>query len=154
VKRRVIVPVIFIVGLLLASSTAGAITTKAAGEQYLKDVASANAALRTFDTEIKAWTNSTADSEGERQAASVLNALVTLRKNLLSQAWPASVKGDVRFIGEEDISSLEEDLRWIDSNSSLGNGAFQLTFRADSKTLDTDAFYVRRDLGLPSSGAL
>jgi hypothetical protein len=154
VKRTIVVPILVVITLLLASSTASAISTRAAGEQYLKDVASADTALKTFDSEIKAWTNSTADTEGERQAASVLSVLVQLRKNLLSQTWPSSVKGDVRFIGEEDISSLEEDLRWIDSNSSLGNGAFQLTFRADSKTMDTDAFYVRRYLGLPSSGAL
>jgi hypothetical protein len=154
VKRNSVLPLLVIATLLLASSTAGAISTKAAGQQYLKDVASADAALKTFNSQIKAWTNATADTEGERQAASVLTALVKLRKNLLSQTWPQFVEGDVRFIGEEDISSLEEDLRWINSNSSLGNGAFQLTFRADSKTLDSDAFYVRRDLGLPSSGAL
>jgi hypothetical protein len=153
VKRTFVVPAL-IATLLLSSSAAGAIGTKAAGEQYLKDVATANTALRTFDSEINAWTNSTADSEGEQQAASVLTALKTLRKNLLSQTWPRFVTGGVRFICEEDISSLEEDLRMIDSNSSLGNGAFQLTFRADSKTMDTDAFYIRRDLGLPSSRAL
>jgi hypothetical protein len=42
----------------------------------------------------------------------------------------------------------------IDSNSSLGNGAFQFTFSADSKTIDSHAFYVRRDLGLPGGRAL
>jgi hypothetical protein len=154
VKRTIAVPVLAIAALLLTSSTSGAISVKAAGTQYLKDVASANAALRTFDSEISAWTNSTADAEGEQQAESVLTALKMLRKNLLSQTWPQFVKGGVRFICEEDISSLEEDLSMIDNNSSLGNGAFQLTFRADSKTMDSDAFYVRKDLGLPSSGAL
>jgi hypothetical protein len=154
VKRRNVVPVTVITALLLTSSTAGAISIKAAGEQYVKDVASANAELKTFDSEINAWSNSTADTEGERQAASVLAALKTLQKNLLSQSWPQFVKGGVQFICEEDISSLEEDLRMIDSNSSLGNGAFQLTFRADSKTMDADAFYVRRALDLPTSSAL
>ncbi|MGB8178794.1 MAG: hypothetical protein WCF63_01340 [Acidimicrobiales bacterium] len=120
----------------------------------MQDVASANAALRTFDSEIRAWTNSTADAEGERQAASVLTTLETLQKNLLSQTWPHFVEGGVRFICEQDISSLEEDLRMIDNNSSLGNGAFQLTFRLDSRTLNSHAFYVRRDLGLPGSSAL
>jgi hypothetical protein len=138
----------------LTSPTAGAISTKAAGRQYVQDVASANAALRTFDSEIRAWTNSTADAEGERQAASVLTTLETLQKNLLSQSWPHFVEGGVRFICEQDISSLEEDLRMIDNNSSLGNGAFQLTFRLDSRILNSHAFYVRRDLGLPGSSAL
>jgi hypothetical protein len=138
----------------LTSPTAGAISTKAAGRQYVQDVASANAALRTFDSEIRAWTNSTADAEGERQAASVLTTLETLQKNLLSQTWPHFVEGGVRFICEQDISSLEEDLRMIDNNSSLGNGAFQLTFRLDSRTLNSHAIYVRRDLGLPGSSAL
>jgi hypothetical protein len=154
VNRTFVVPALVITILLPSSSTAGAIGIKAAGEQYLKDVATANFALNTFDSEINAWTNSTADAEGEQQAASVLTALKTLRLHLLSQTWPRSVKGGVRFICEEDISSLEEDLRMIDSNSSLGNGAFQLTFRADSKTMNSDAFYIRRDLGLPSSRAL
>jgi hypothetical protein len=152
VKR--IFPALIIATLLLSSTSASAIGIKAAGEQYLKDVATANTALKTFNSEIDAWTNSTADAEGEQQAASVLTALKTLQKNLLSQTWPRFVTGGVRFICEEDISSLEEDLRMIDSNSSLGNGAFQLTFRADSKTMDTDAFYIRRDLGLPISRAL
>jgi hypothetical protein len=153
VKRKNVVPVLVIATLLLASSTAGAISVKSAAKQYLEDIASANAALRTFDSEINAWTNSTADAEGEQQAASVLTPLVTLRKNLLSQTWPQSVKGGVRYISE-DISSLEEDLRMIDANSSLGNGTFQFTFSADSKTIDSDAFYVRQDLDLPSSKAL
>ena len=96
----------------------------------------------------------TADAEGEVQAKSVLTTLKTLQKNLLTQAWPRLVKGGVRFICQEDISSLEEDLRMIDNNSSLGNGAFQMTFRADSQTLDSDAFYIRKDLGLPSSRVL
>jgi len=149
-----VVPLVVVATLLLTSPTAGAISTKAAGRQYVEDVASANAALRTFDSEIRAWTNSTADAEGERQAASVLTTLETLQKNLLSQSWPHFVEGGVRFICEQDISSLEEDLRMIDNNSSLGNGAFQLTFRLDSRTLNSHAFYVRRDLGLPGSSAL
>jgi hypothetical protein len=153
VKRRSVVPVLIIATLLLASTTAGAISVKAAGEQYLKDVASANAALKTFYSEETAWTNSTADTEGERQAASALTPLVTLRKNLLSQRWPQFVKGGVRYISE-DISSLEEDLRMVDSNSTLGNGTFQFTFSVDTKTIDSDALFVRRDLGLPSSRAL
>jgi hypothetical protein len=127
---------------------------KAAGKQYLTDVAPANAALRSFESEIHAWTNSTPDAEGEQQAAPVFTALRTLRRNLLSQTWPRFVKGGVRFICDEDIASLEEDLSMIDSNSSLGNGAFQFTFSADSKTIDSDAFYVRRDLDLPSGRAL
>ncbi len=153
-KPRNVVPLVVVATLLLTSPTAGAISTKAAGRQYVQDVASANAALRTFDSEIRAWTNSTADAEGERQAASVLTTLETLQKNLLSQSWPHFVEGGVRFICEQDISSLEEDLRMIDNNSSLGNGAFQLTFRLDSRTLNSHAFYVRRDLGLPGSSAL
>lgn len=153
-KPRNVVPLVVVATLLLTSPTAGAISTKAAGRQYVQDVASANAALRTFDSEIRAWTNSTADAEGERQAASVLTTLETLQKNLLSQTWPHFVEGGVRFICEQDISSLEEDLRMIDNNSSLGNGAFQLTFRLDSRTLNSHAFYVRRDLGLPGSSAL
>jgi hypothetical protein len=154
VKRRNAVPVVVVATLLLTSLTAGAIGVKAAGRQYAEDVASANVALKTFNSEINEWTNSTADAEGERQAASVLATLKALQKNLLSQNWPRFVKGGVRFICQEDISSLEEDLREIGSNSSLGNGAFQITFRADSRTLDSDAFYIRKDLGLPTSGAL
>jgi hypothetical protein len=154
VKRAIVVPVLVIASLVVSSSTVSAIGVKAAGEQYLRDVATANAALKTFDSEIDAWTNSTADAEGEVQAKSVLTTLKTLQKNLLTQAWPRLVKGGVRFICQEDISSLEEDLRMIDNNSSLGNGAFQMTFRADSQTLDSDAFYIRKDLGLPSSRVL
>jgi hypothetical protein len=154
VKRRNVVASLSLATLLLSSSTAGAINVKAAGEQYVRDVASANAALKTFDAEISAWSNSTADTEGERQAESVLAALRKTQRNLLSQTWPRFVKSGVVFICDEDISSLEEDLREIDGNSSLGNGAFQLTFRADSQTLDSHAFYVRKDLGLPSSGSL
>jgi hypothetical protein len=154
VSRRVVLPGLIVATLLLASSTSGAISLRAAGRQYARDVASANAALRTFDSEIRAWNNSTADAEGERQAASVLVVLETLQKNLLRQTWPRLVKGSVRFISEEDISSLEEDLHMISDNSSLGNGAFQLTFSADSRTIDSHAYYLRRDLGLPSSGAL
>jgi hypothetical protein len=154
VKRATAVPGLVIAAILVASSTAGAINTRAAGQQYLKDVAPADAALKTFDSEIHAWTNSTADSKGEHQAASTLSALVKAQKRLLSQTWPPSVNGDVRFICEEDISSLEEDLHEIDGNSMLGNGAFKLTFSADSRTLALDAFYVRRELGLPSSGSL
>lgn len=153
-KRRHVLPFVVIATLLLSSATAGAISTRAAGKQYAKDVASANAALKTFDAQMGAWTNSTADAQGEREAAAVLETLNALQKNLLSQSWPQFVKGGVQFICEEDISSLQEDLREIDNNSSLGNGAFQLTFRADSHTLLSDAFYVRRELGLPSSGAL
>ena len=153
-KRKIVVPVLVIATLFLTSSTAGAINIKAAGKQYVKDVASANAVLKAFDSEINVWTNSTADAEGEQQAASVLTALGTLRKNLLSQTWPHFVKGGVRFICEEDISSLEEDLRQIGSNSSLGNGAFQFTFREDSKVTHLHASNVRRFLGLPSSRAL
>jgi hypothetical protein len=70
-----------------------------------------------------------------------------------TSALPQSVKGGVRFI-REDISSLEEDLSSIDIISSRGNGTLQFTFSADSKTMDSDAFYVRKDLGLPSSRAL
>jgi hypothetical protein len=103
---------------------------------------------------MDSWTNSTADAQGEREAASVLATLNALQKNLLSQSWPQIVKGGVQFICEEDISSLQEDLHEINNNSSLGNGAFQLTFRADSHTLLSDAFYVRRELGLPSGGVL
>jgi hypothetical protein len=154
VKQRIVVAVVVSATFLLTGSSAGAIGVKAAGRQYVKDVASANAALKTFNSQIKAWTNSTADAEGERQAESVLTTLDTLQRNLLNQTWPRSVQGGVEFICEEDISSLQEDLREIDNNSSLGNGAFQLTFREDSQTLDSDAFYIRRDLGLPTGGAL
>jgi hypothetical protein len=154
VKRTFVVPVLVIASLVLTSSTSDAMSVKAAGRQYTTDVASANAALKTFDSQIHAWTNSTADVEGEQQAAPVLNALRALQKNLLIQNWPQYVEGGVRFICDEDISSLEEDLREIDNNSSLGNGAFQFTFLADSKTMNSHAFYVRRDLGLPSSKAL
>jgi hypothetical protein len=154
VKRTIVAAVVVSATLLLPASTVGAIGVKAAGRQYVKDVASANAALKTFNSQIKVWTNSTADTEGERQARSVLSTLNMLQRNLLSQTWPRFVKADVQFICEEDISSLQEDLREIDNNSSLGNGAFQLTFREDSHTLDSDAFYIRRDLGLPTSGAL
>jgi hypothetical protein len=154
VKRWTVAPLLAIAALLLTSSTASAIGTKEAAQQYLEDVASTNTALHTFDTQIQAWTNSTADIQGEREAALTLAVLRTLRKNLLSQTWPQFVKGDVQFIGAEDISSLEEDLRMIDSNSSLGNGAFQFTFAEDSRTLDYDAFYVRKDLGLPRGRAL
>lgn len=153
-ERRNAVPVLVIATVLLASSTAGGISVKAAGKQYLKDVASANAVLKTFNSEINTWTNSTADAKGEHQAALALTALRTLRENFLSQTWPQSVKGGVRFICEEDISSLEEDLHQIGSNSSLGNGAFQFTFREDSKVTALHASNVRRDLGLPSSSAL
>ncbi len=153
-KRATAVPGLFFAAILVASTTAGAIGTRAAGQQYLKDVASADAALKTFDSDVHAWTNSTADSKGEHQAASTLRALVKAQKRLLSQTWPSSVNSGVRFICEEDISSLEEDLREIDGNSMLGNGAFKLTFSADSRTLAWDAYYVRRALGLPSSGSL
>ena len=152
--KRAIAAAVVVFATLLVAPTAGAIGVKAAGRQYVKDVASANAALKTFDSQIKTWTNSTADAEGERQAESVLATLNALQKNLLNQTWPRVVKGGVRFICEEDISSLQEDLREIDNNSSLGNGAFQLTFREDSQTLDSDAFYIRRELGLPESRAL
>jgi hypothetical protein len=151
VKRVIVVPVLVIATLILTSSTSGAISNKAAGN--LKDVASANAALKTFGSEINAWTNSTSDSEGQRQAASALAALVMLRQNFLSQTWPRSVEGRVRYIGEEDISLLEENLRMI-GYTALGNGTFQFAFGAISKTLDSDAFYVRKDLGLPRSRAL
>jgi hypothetical protein len=154
VKGRIVAAVVVSGTFLLTAPTAGAIGVKAAGRQYVKDVASANAALKTFNSQIKAWTNSTADAEGERQAESVLATLNTLQRDLLSQSWPRFVKGGVLFIGEEDISSLQEDLREIDNNSSLGNGAFQLTFREDSQTLDSDAYFLRRDLGLPTNGAL
>jgi hypothetical protein len=154
VKRTIVVPLLAIATLLLTSSTSGAMSLKAAGKQYLMDVAPANAALKSFESEITAWTNSTPDVEGEQQAAPVFTALKELQRNILNQTWPRFVKGGVRFICEEDISSLEEDLSMIDSNSSLGNGAFQFTFSADSKTIDADAFYVRQDLGLPSGGAL
>jgi hypothetical protein len=153
VKRAIVVPVLVIAALVLTSSTSGAISNEEAGKQYLKDVASANAALETFGSEIDAWTNATSDSEGQRQAASALAALVTLRKNFLSQTWPRSVEGRVRYIGEEDISLLEENLRMI-GYTALGNGTFQFAFGAISKTLDSDAFYVRKDLGLPRSRAL
>jgi hypothetical protein len=153
VKRVIVVPVLVIAALILTSSTSGAISNKAAGKQYLKDVASANAALETFGSEINAWTNVTSDAEGQRQAASALTALVTLRENLLSQTWPRSVEGRVRYIGEEDLSLLEENLRMI-GYTALGNGTFQFAFGAISKTLDSDAFYVRKDLGLPRSRAL
>jgi hypothetical protein len=153
VKRVIVVPVLVIAALILTSSASGAISNKAAGKQYLKDVASANAALETFGSEINAWTNSTSDAEGQRQAASALTALVTLRENLLSQTWPRSVEGGVRYIGEEDISLLEENLRMI-GYTALGNGTFQFAFGAISKAMDSDAFYVRKDLGLPSSRAL
>lgn len=153
-KRKIVVPVLVIATLFLTSSTAGAISNEAAGKQYMRDVATANAALKTFDSEIDAWNNSTVDIEGEQQAASVLTALGTLRKNFLSQTWPQFVKDDVRFICAEDISSLDEDLNQIDNNSSLGNGAFQFTFREDSKVTHLHASNVRRFLGLPSSSAL
>jgi hypothetical protein len=154
VKRQGVVPVLVIATLLLTSSTSGAISVKTAAKQYQEDVASANAALKTFDSEIDAWTNATPDAEGERQAASVLTLLETLRKSLQGQSWPKFVKGDIRFICAEDISSLQEDLHEIDSNSSLGNGAFQWTFRADTWVTNLDASNIRRDLGLPRSWAL
>lgn len=153
-KRKIVVSAMFIATLFLTSSTAGAISNKAAGKQYMRDVATANAALKTFDSEINAWNNSTVDIEGEQQAASVLDALGTLRKNFLSQTWPQFVKGDVRFICAEDISSLDEDLNQIDNNSSLGNGAFQFTFHEDSKVTHLHASNVRRVLGLPIGRAL
>ncbi|HTB09504.1 MAG TPA: hypothetical protein VK704_06805 [Acidimicrobiales bacterium] len=153
-KRTLVGAVLVVATLLVASSAAGAIGMRAAGKQYLKDVTSVDAALKTFDSQIHAWTNSTKDVQGEREAKSLLSALVNVRFRLLNQAWPQSVKGGVVFICTQDISSLEEDLREIDSNSMLGNGAFQLTFSADSRTLALDAFYVRKDLGLPNSRSL
>ena len=153
-KRTIVVPLLVIATLLLTSLTSGAMSVKAAGKQYLSDVAPANAALRSFESEIHAWTNSTPDAEGEQQAAPVFTALRTLRRNFLSQTWPRFVQGGVRFMCDEDIASLEEDLSMIDANSSLGNGAFQFTFSADSKTIDSHAFYVRRDLDLPGGSDL
>ncbi len=152
--RRVLVPVLIVATLFAPSSIAGAITTRAASAQYVNDVAPANAALTSFTTEVNAWTNATPDAEGEREAASVLTALGTLQKKMLSQTWPPMVEGGVVFIVREDISSLDEDLDSISDNSSLGNGAFKLTWDADSKTVAWHAFYVRRDLGLPSSRVL
>jgi len=154
VKRMNVVLMLVIAPLFLTSSTAGAISTNAAAKQYMKDVASVNTALKTFDSQIHAWNNSTADARGEHQAASVLTALGTLRKDFLSQTWPQFVKGDVRFMCKEDISSLDEDLHQIDNNSSLGNGAFQYVFHLDSKVTYLHASNVRRVLGLPSSRAL
>jgi hypothetical protein len=154
VKRKSVVPVLVITTLFLTSSTAGAISTNAAAKQYMKDVASVNAALKTFDSQINDWNDSTANAEGEQQAASVLTALGALRKNLLSQTWPQFVKGDLRFMVKEDITSLDEDLHQIDNNASLGNGAFQYVFHLDSKVTYLHASNVRRVLGLPSSGAL
>jgi hypothetical protein len=153
-KRAVLISLLAVTALLLTSSASEAISVKAAGKQYLEDVAPANAVLRSFNAEIDAWTNATPNSVGERQAEAVLVALGTLRTKLLRQTWPRSIKADVLFIVREDIFSLEEDMNSVTSNSSLGNGALQSTFRADTQTIDADAFYVRRALGLPVSGAL
>lgn len=152
-KRSIVVSVLVVATLLLSSSTSSAISIKTAGKQYLRDVAPANAALKSFDSETNAWTNATPYAEGVQRAALVLTAIGKLRKNLLSQNWPPFVKGGVQYL-REDISALEADLSSIGSNTSLGNGTFQYTFSVDSKTMDSDAFYVRKDLGLPSSGAL
>jgi hypothetical protein len=149
VKRAVVAPLTIIVALLLASPS-GAISIKAAGRQYLEDVAPANAALHSFNTAIDAWTDATPDAVGERQAASTLAALRLLQRRLLSQRWPQSVVGGVQFIVREDISSLEEDMTSVTGNSSLGNGALRSTFQADTHTIDAHAFYLRQDLGLPS----
>jgi hypothetical protein len=150
VKRIAIFPVLVVATLLLASSGSATTSIKTASLQYLKDVAPADVALSSFDLEERAWNNATPDVEGEQQAAPVFRALGTLQRQLRSQAWPPSVKVGVQYI-REDIASLLEDLSEIDDNSSLGNGTFQITFCADSRTLDSDAFYLRQALGLPNS---
>jgi len=153
VKRIVVVLALVLPTLLLSSASSATTSMKAASAQYLKDVAAADVALTSFDLQERAWTDATPDVEGEQQAAPVFTALGTLQRKLRSQTWPLSVRNGVHYV-REDIASLEEDLSEIDANSSLGNGTFQITFSADSRTLESDAFYLRQALGLPSSGNL
>jgi hypothetical protein len=51
VKRTIVVPLLVIVTLLVTCSTSGAMSLKAASKQYLSDVAPANAALKSFESE-------------------------------------------------------------------------------------------------------
>jgi hypothetical protein len=134
--------------LILVSSAAGAtITKKAAGKQYLKDVAPTNTALTTFVNEAGKWGNSTTDAQAEQDATPAIKALRKLQGELLSQSWPTKASGDVRTLYKE-ISHLEASLLALAGITILNDGGWLSSFDSDVTTLSSDSNLVRHDLGL------
>lgn len=148
-KRVAYASAMLSVTLLLTSSTAGAsITKKAAGKQYLKDVAPLNTQITKFNAESDKWTSATTDAQGEKAATPLIAALRTLQNKLLSQSWPSGAKHDVRVLYNE-TSSLEADLLTISTISDLDSGSWASKFANDATKVGSDANIVRHDLGLP-----
>lgn len=148
-KSRIFIPVLTVAALFLSSSTAGAsISLKAAGKQYLKDVAPTNAALAKFNAESSKWTNSTTDAQAEKEAAPVITALRKLQDALLVQSWPSKAKGDVRTFNRA-ISPIEADLLALSTLTVLGGDNWVSKYTSNGSDLALDVNYVRHDLGLP-----
>jgi hypothetical protein len=135
--------------MTLVSATAGAsISTKAAGNQYLKDVAPTNLALGKFFAEASKWTNSTTDAQAEKDATPAVAALHKLQNTLLTQSWPKKAKSDVRTLYSA-ISPLEADLLTLGGISMNSVESWESKFNPDVTTMTSDVNFVRHDLGLP-----
>jgi hypothetical protein len=148
-KSRIFVPLLTVAALFLTTSTAGAsISVKAAGNQYLKDVAPANIALGKFGKEASKWTSQTTDAQAEKEASPSITALRQLQNALLAQSWPTKAKGDVRTL-IKIISPLEADLVSLGGLTVLGISSWESKFASDATNLGLDVNYVRHDLGLP-----
>jgi hypothetical protein len=149
VKRVTCTSSLLSLTLLLVSTTAGAsITKKAAGKQYVKDVAPLNVSISKFNSELLKWTNSTTDAQGENDAKPLITSMQDFQNKLLGQSWPSAAKHDVRVLYNA-ISPLEADLENISDASALNDGTFSSKFNMDSAVVGSDSNIVRHDLGLP-----
>ena len=132
----------------LASSTAGAsISVKAAGKQFLKDVAPLNATFAKFEPEASKWNNSTTEKQAEKDATPAIWAMRKFQANLLTQSWPKKARPDVRTL-YSGFSPLEADLEVLAQFSTLNVGNWETKFATDFTTLSSDDNFVRHDLGL------
>jgi hypothetical protein len=147
------------VAILLAAcgtgngSSHGAPTTSSqldleARQQYLSDVAPANAAIAGFKAQVLTWTGSTSDSTARADAHPLVTALEGLQQALRSQRWPKVVRYQVQKEAV-DISPEIVDLQNVTVETAATGARWIEQFDNDEVNLHTDVIAVRKALGLP-----
>jgi hypothetical protein len=117
-----------------ASSAPAAATTAPSvnyGQQYLADVAPANAATKAITA---------SDTITSPDVLALGTAAAATARELLTQPWPASAQADVHALAL-DAERVNSDIKGQDITS----------LQADVETLDAQAQVVRADLGLPAT---
>lgn len=119
-------------------------------QQYLADLGPANAADKTFESALSAWSNGANPSPGQTQGfvTSFVSVLQTTQSKLTAQSWPAADVGDIHAL-VAGIAAIQGDIAGLPSLNMLNESSWVTQFQRDSAVEQSAADTVRHDLGLP-----